>query len=99
MPLVPYKMRQRLEYTKYGPKARTPVGSGATELDVNINLTVSAETSFLVDVAPMVTLSWLTSYGIELLAGKSDFKEGFRVIFGAPAPAGASLSYQMAVTP
>lgn len=99
MVLVPYKMRQRLEYTKYGPKTRTPVTSGVTEFDVNINLTISAETSFLVDVAPVVTLSWLTSHAVEFLPGKTDYKEGFRAIFGAPAPAGANLSYQMAVTP
>ena len=99
MPLIPYKARQRLEYTKYGPATRVPVSTSATEHDVNINLTISAETSILVDVAPVVTLSWLTSHAVEFLPGKTDYKEGFRAIFGAPAPAGATLSYQMAVTP
>lgn len=95
--VLPFKARRRLECTKYAPQQQIDVLQGATEHDVGINVGVSADTSFLADIVPMVTLNWLTSYGIEPLPGKADFKTGFRVTFGAPAPSGAKISFAMAV--
>ena len=92
-PELPFKARRRLENTKYGP-GEASVALGATEHDVTIP---DIDTSILVDCVPEVMLNWLTSYGVDFLPGKSNFKEGFRVTFGAPAPAGAKIHYSMRV--
>jgi len=96
-PKLPIKARVRLEHTKYGPAAQVAVTLGVTEYDVQVNTGVSADALLFVDVAPMVTLNWLTTYGVEPLPGETDFKKGFRVLFGAPAPSGAKLNYSMVV--
>lgn len=97
--LIPFLARERLEYTIYGPGVRLAVTQGATQFDVNFPSGVGTTTSIRVDCDPNVTLSWNTTYSIVPLPGKSDFSTGFRVIFGAPAPAGAQLTYSSRVKP
>ena len=88
----PIEARVYLQNTRYRPTAQVAVALGATEHDVSF--TLRSEFAYRnPTVAPMVTLNWLTSYGVEPLAGEVDFRIGFRVIFGAPAPAGAVLNW------
>lgn len=95
-PKLPFKARTFLSYTKYAGVQLASVTEGVTEYDVNI--TNGVWTSMKADVVPQVMLNWLTSYGIEPLPGQTTFRTGFRVLFGAPAPAGAKISYSMYVT-
>jgi len=95
-PKLPIKARKFLEATRYAGASLVAIAPGATEVDVTIP---TAWTSISVDVVPQIVLNFLTSYGVEPLPGKTDFKLGFRVILGAPAPAGSKLSYCMYVTP
>ena len=97
MAKLPYAARRRLEHTKYGPAASVSVALGATEHDVSIYQGVGGDTSVKTNVVPIVTLHWLTTFGVEFLPGQTDFSTGFRVIFGAPAPASATLDYAMRV--
>jgi hypothetical protein len=97
-PKLPLRARQFLEGTKMAPETEIALSTGATEYDVNFPQGVYANIN--VDVAPWATtIGWLTSVGVEYLPGKSNFREGFRVVFGAPAPAGAKLCYAVRVTP
>lgn len=89
---LPFEATIYMERVVYLPAARVAVTLAATEHDVNFTDLKGLDYRDF-DLAPSVTLSWLTNYGIELLPGKTDFKTGFRVIFGAPAPAGATLTY------
>ena len=96
-PKLPLKARQFLEGTKYAAATEVVVSLGATELDVNIPQGSYANIN--VDVAPWVTtIGFLSSVGVEYLPGKSNFREGFRIVLGAPAPAGAKVAYAMKVT-
>ena len=93
-----------VQYGRYASAARVAVTLDATEHDVNLAVAPSALPGLeyrtgQVTPAPMVTLNWLTTYAVEPLPGKSDFTTGFRIIFGAPAPAGAELHYAIPVTP
>lgn len=97
-PKLPLRARRFLEGTKYSPATEIALSTGATEYDVNIPGGTYAYMN--VDVAPWVTtIGWLTSVGVEYLPGKTNFREGFRAVFGAPAPAGAKIAYAMVVTP
>lgn len=93
---LPIEARIYLQHTRYAPKQRVAVTLNATEHDVTF--TDRPEFAYRnPDIAPTVSLNWLTSHGIEPLPGQTDFKTGFRVIFGAPAPASAVLNYWAAV--
>ncbi len=96
--------RITVQYGRYASAARVAVTLNATEHDVNLATVPSPLPGMeyrlgTITPAPMVTLNWLTTYAVEPLPSKSDFTTGFRVIFGAPAPAGAELHFAIPVTP
>ena len=96
LPMI--EARIYLQHTRYAPKQQVAITLDATEHDVTF--TDRPEFAYRnPDVAPGVSLNWLTSHGVEPLPGQSDFKTGFRVIFGAPAPASAILNYQVLIVP
>lgn len=95
-PTLPIRARKFLEATKYAGAALVSIAEGATEFDVNVP---DAYSLIEVDVVPQIVLNFLTSYGVEPLPGKTNFRRGFRLILGSPAPAGAKCSYMMYVTP
>lgn len=93
---LPIEARIYLQHTRYAPKQRVAVTLNATEHD--ITFTDRPEFAYRnPNVAPSVELNWLTSKAVEPLPGQTDFKTGFRVIFGAPAPANSVLNYSAAV--
>jgi hypothetical protein len=95
---LPIEARRYLEATRYAAKQQVAVTLDATEHDVTF--TDRPEFAYRnPNVAPVVSMNWLTSHGVEPLPGQSDFKTGFRVIFGAPAPASAVLNYQVLIVP
>lgn len=96
--LLPFRAQQRLNLLKYGPESRVSVTQGATTFDVAID-SVGWDTSIQVDCVPMVTLNWTTPLSVIPIPPATDFKGGFRVVFGSAAPANAELSYAMRVTP
>jgi len=96
LPII--EARIYLQHARYSPRQQIAVSLGATEHD--ITFTDRPEFAYRnPDVAPVVSLNWLTSHAIEPLPGNSDFKQGFRILFGAPAPAGATANYSVAITP
>lgn len=95
-PKLPIKARKFLEATRYAGASLVAITTGVTEVDITIP---TAWTSIEVDIVPQVILNFLTSYGVEPLPGKTNFRTGFRLILGSPAPAGAKMSYSMWVTP
>ena len=96
--------RITVQYGRFASAARVPVALGATEHDVNL----AAAPSVLAGMeyragqttpVPSILLNWLTSVAVEPLPGKTDFNTGFRILFGAPAPAGAEVNWSIAVNP
>ncbi len=93
---LPIEARLYLQQTRYQPAQQVAVTLGASEIDI----TFSQRPEFAyrnLDVAPMVTLNWLTTSSIEPLPGQTDFKTGFRVLFGLLAPAGAKINYSVPI--
>ena len=94
LPII--EARIYLQHTRYAPKQQVGVTLNATEHDVTF--TDRPEFAYRnPNVAPTVSLNWLTTSAVEPLPGETDFKTGFRVIFGAPAPASAVLNYKVAI--
>lgn len=96
--------RITVQYGRYASQGRVAVTLDATEHDVNLGAIPSPLVGMeyrlgSINIAPMVTLNWLSTYAVEPLPSETDFTTGFRVIFGAPAPAGAELHYAMPITP
>lgn len=97
-PRLPLRARQYLEGTKLAPATEVALGTGVTEYDVNFPAGTYA--ALQCDVAPWaMPIGWITTIGIEYLPGKSNFREGYRVALGGPAPAGAKLCHGCRVTP
>ena len=96
--------RITVQYGRYSSAGRVAVTLNATEHDVNLGTAPSPLAGMeyrmgSINIAPMVTLNWVTAFAVEPLPAKSDFTTGFRVIFAAPAPAGAELHYALPITP
>lgn len=97
-PFIPLRARQRLQYTKYRTVTEVAIPLNATELDIQIDTSIGADTSILLKVAPMVTLNNnIIPFAIALLPGQSDFRRGFRLLLGAPAPAGTTVNYSLPI--
>jgi hypothetical protein len=96
--LLPIRAQQRLERRKYAGGI-VSVPGGATYVDVPFD-TTGWETSITPDVLPQVVLlGWNTSYQVIPIPPATDFRTGFRVVFGAAAPVSAQLIWTARVTP
>lgn len=85
-----------LQHVRYRGAQQVAVTQGASEIDITFNQ--RPEFAYRnPDVAPTVALNWLTTSSIEPLPGQTDFKTGFRVLFGLLAPAGAKLNYNVRI--
>lgn len=95
---LPIEARIYLQATRYRPAGSVAITLNATEHDVVIpDDGFTYRTSGMSSIVPMVTLNLIVTYAIEFRPGETDFSKGFRIILGAPAPAGLKASYSFAV--
>jgi len=95
---LPIEARVYLQATRYRPTGSVAITLNATEHDVVIaDDGFTYRTSGMTSIVPMVTLNLIVTYAIEFRPGETDFSKGFRIILGAPAPAGLTASYSFAV--
>lgn len=99
--LLPFRAQKRMEMMKQGPRSRVVLPVGAQYFDVVWD-TTGWDTSIICDNVPLVVLhNWNTSVSIMPIPPNTDFRAGFRVVFGAGVPPNinAEMSWTVKVNP
>lgn len=98
--VMPLAAREYLQATRYESRAQVSLTPGSFSVDVTYSVRPefayrNTQVAVVISLGNSSGASLPTTHSIELLPGKTDFKEGFRVIFGAAAQAGDFINYHL----